>query len=253
MGKKKAVVLLSGGMDSVTLLYHALDKGFEVLPISFAYGSKHNVKERAAAQVVCNNLGVQLWTHNINTTVHYWDDKTQLILGGPLLKSDLLLSGGEIPEGHYEEDSMKATVVPFRNGIMLSLAVGFAESYEADTIILGNHAGDHAVYPDCRAAFITAFAQTAWHGTYNHIHIESPFVTWSKTEVVAWGMKNKVPYENTWTCYKGGDRPCLKCGTCVERTEAFLDVFGGDPLLTEQEWGEAIGIYVKICDERDAG
>ncbi len=250
----KAVVLLSGGMDSVTALYHTMEKGYTVMPISFAYGSKHNVKERAAAMRICKGLDIDFFTFDLPTDGWKYPAKDRVNPAElfPLLKSDLLKSGGDIPLGHYEEDSMKATVVPFRNGIMLSLAVGFAESYGADIIILGNHAGDHAVYPDCRQEFIGPFSTAAQQGTYNGIRIHSPFVEWSKTDVAAWGMENGVPYETTWTCYKGGERPCLECGTCIERTEAFLDVFRGDPLLTEEEWGEAVGKYVKVCDERDA-
>ncbi len=254
MSKKKAVVLLSGGMDSVTALYHAIDKGFEVMPISFAYGSKHNHKERTAAAEVCVGLGLDFFCYDLDPQGWVYGDPSE----GPnvnrfnLLKSNLLKTGGEIPEGHYEEGSMKATVVPFRNGIMLSLAVGFAESYEANLILLGNHAGDHAVYPDCRHDFIVPFSQAVKAGTYVGIQIESPFVTWSKTEIAAWGVENGVPYENTWTCYKGEDRPCLRCGTCVERSEAFLASGNIDPLLSVEEWKQAVDIYLRVCAERNA-
>ncbi len=244
MSKTKAVVLLSGGMDSVAALYYAIHNGYDVLPISFAYGSKHNVKERAAAMKICEKEAIDFFTFDLPTEglMIPWSEF------GPahnfnLLKSDLLNSGGEIPEGHYEEDSMKATVVPFRNGIMLSLAVGFAESYGADVIFLGNHAGDHAVYPDCRAEFIGPFSQATQAGTYNGVQIISPFVTWSKTDIAAWGMENGVPYASTWTCYKGEDRPCLKCGTCTERVQAFLESGHQDPLLTQTEWDEGVAIW----------
>jgi len=240
-----AVVCLSGGMVSVTALYYAR-KELELDPVgvSFAYGSKHNKKEREAAIEVCKVLDIPFYTYDLPTEAR--------VLGigynssVPFLQSDLLQSGGDIPEGHYAEESMKATVVPFRNGIMLSLAVGFAESRGIDTIILGNHFGDHAVYPDCRKSFIESFSLAAWEGTYNKMQILSPFVDWSKTDIACWGMANGVPYEKTWTCYKGMDRPCLKCGTCIERTEAFLEIDQQDPLLSAEEWELAQKLYHEV-------
>lgn len=245
---KKALVLLSGGMDSVTALYYARSIDYECTCISFDYGSKHNEKERAAAVKVCEELSTPFYMYDLPTTVAIKDKEFNLCMNlVPLLCSNLLTSGGEIPEGHYEAESMKDTVVPFRNGIMLALAVGFAESRDINTIILGNHAGDHAIYPDCRKEFTEAFAESVRLGTSKGIELFTPFVAWTKSDICNWGLDYGVLYENTWTCYNGqGDRPCLKCGTCVERTEAFLDGGRPDPLLTLEEWDAAVKIYNEV-------
>jgi len=240
MKKKKALILLSGGMDSVTAVYYALNMLYDVTGISFSYGSKHNEKERAAGAWICKNLDIPFYTYNL--PMECW------IVGKQesFLKSNLLQDQGEIPEGHYAEESMKSTVVPFRNGIMLALAAGFAESREFDVIILANHAGDHNLYPDCREVFTIAMGNAIQNGTYNGVQILSPFGNWNKAKIAIWGMEHDVPYEHTWTCYNGqGDRPCLKCGTCQERTGAFLSTGYPDPFLTKEEWKQAVIIYTK--------
>ena len=136
-------------------------------------------------------------------------------------KSDLLKTGGDIPEGHYADPSMKKTVVPFRNGIMLSIAAGYAESLDADAIVLGNHFGDHAVYPDCRVDFINPMKEAIEKGTYKGIKLLSPFDTIDKTEIARIGHALNFPFELTYSCYNGEDKHCGKCGTCFERKEAF--------------------------------
>lgn len=208
MKKTKVVVILSGGMDSVTALYWAMENYEQVEALSFNYGSKHNDKEIPCAEKICS-------MNNINHRV------IDLDFVNELFKSDLLKSGGDIPEGHYEDESMKATVVPFRNGIMLSIAVGYAESIEAESVIIGSHAGDHAIYPDCREEFTEAISTAAELGTYEGITIESPFNVYTKDAIVSFGEKRNVPYEMTWSCYKGKEKHCGVCGTCVERKEAF--------------------------------
>lgn len=216
----KALVVLSGGMDSATALAWAMDEYDEVETITFNYGSKHNARENVCAKKLADHHGVK------NTLI-------ELPFVNQLFKSDLLQSGGEIPEGHYADPSMKRTVVPFRNGIMLAIAAGFAESIEADHLVLGNHAGDHAIYPDCREDFTKPMSDAIYNGTYNQISVERPFELMTKTEIAKIGSDLKVPYELTYSCYKGGEKHCGKCGTCYERREAFADSGVTDPTLYE--------------------
>jgi 7-cyano-7-deazaguanine synthase len=208
-GGEKVVVLLSGGMDSVTALYEA-DAQYEVVgAISFHYGSKHNDREIPFASYQAGRLGVP---HRI---IH-------LDFIGDLFESDLLKKGGEIPKGHYEEQTMKKTVVPFRNGIMLSIAAGFAESIEAGGLVIAAHAGDHAIYPDCREAFMQTMGDAIRLGTYAGIKLIRPFIAMTKADIAARGRQLGVDYSQTWSCYVGGETHCGECGTCVERREAFI-------------------------------
>ena len=204
----KVLVLLSGGIDSTTALYSATKKYNEVTAVSFNYGSKHNKRELMFAAHHCKTLDVR---HEI----------IELPFMNKLFKSDLLSSGGEIPDGHYKEDSMKRTVVPFRNGIMLSITAGFAESIEADAIVIAAHTGDHTIYPDCRVDFMNAMALAINLGTFANIKILSPFIDNNKIEIVKIGASLDVPYQYTYSCYKGFELHCGQCGTCVERKEAF--------------------------------
>ena len=202
----KALLIYSGGLDSTTLLYEY--KESIALAVTFDYGSKHNVREIACAVENCKRLGIK---HLV------------IPLGfiGQYFKSDLLLSGGDIPEGSYADETMKSTVVPFRNGIMLAVAAGLAESYELDAIMLANHSGDHAIYPDCRPEFIDAFAAAVKAGTYNGVQVVSPYCNISKRDIALRGKAIGVDYSLTYSCYKGGEKHCGKCGTCVERKEAL--------------------------------
>ena len=211
----KAVLIYSGGLDSTTLLYEYRDS--IALAVSFDYGSKHNKRELEYAAVNCKRLGIK---HLI------------IPLGfiGQYFKSDLLLSGGDIPEGSYADENMRSTVVPFRNGIMLAIAAGLAESYELDAIMLANHGGDHAIYPDCRPEFIDAFAAAVKAGTYNGVKVVSPYCNITKRDIALRGRDLGVDYSLTYSCYKGGEKHCGKCGTCTERKEALE---GFDP--TEYE------------------
>lgn len=204
---EKAIVTLSGGLDSATLLYWAA-KRYDITAVTFDYGSKHNETERRAA----TELSLRL--HLKHTII-------SLPFVGELFKSALLKSGGDIPEGHYEDSSMRSTVVPFRNGIMLSIAAGYAESLNAKVVLYAAHAGDHAVYPDCRPAFLRAMSDAARAGTYINVEIKDPFIGLHKKDIVLLGNELGVPFEITYSCYKGGDAHCGKCGTCVERREAF--------------------------------
>lgn len=202
----KALIILSGGMDSTTLLYEY--KEYIELAVYFAYGSKHSDKEVVCAMYHCEKLGIQL----IIVSLPFIND---------YFKSDLLKSGGEIPEGHYEDESMKRTVVPFRNGIMLSIAAGLAESRGLNTLLIGNHSGDHAIYPDCRPEFITSMNAATQTGTYQRVVISSPYLRIDKRQIGLIGYGLGIEYEKTWTCYKGKDVHCGKCGSCTERKEAL--------------------------------
>lgn len=204
----KVIVLVSGGMDSVAALYDAAAEHEVVGTVSFDYGSKHNHKEIPFARLHAEKLGVP---HQV----------IPLGFVNELFTSDLLQSGGEIPEGHYEESNMKATVVPFRNGIMLSIAAGFAESREAEGLVIAAHSGDHAIYPDCREEFMQPMGDAIRHGTYAKIELLRPFISMRKEDIAARGHDLGVDFSQTWSCYKGGDIHCGRCGTCVERREAF--------------------------------
>lgn len=207
-GRRKVVVLLSGGMDSVTALYDAHASHEVVAALSFDYGSKHNRRELPFARAHAERLRVPHWT---------------LPLGfiQETFKSDLLQGGGEIPKGHYEEETMKQTVVPFRNGIMLAIAAGFAESRDAEALVIAAHAGDHAIYPDCREEFMRAMAEAIQFGTYAGVAVLRPFISMDKARIARRGAELGVDFAQTWSCYVGGEIHCGECGTCVERREAF--------------------------------
>jgi 7-cyano-7-deazaguanine synthase len=220
----KALVVLSGGMDSTTALAKVKANAFcqVVGAVNFQYGSKHNDMEWIHAKMVAEFYQVPL-------------QYIRLDFINTLFKSDLLKSGGAIPEGHYADPSMKRTVVPFRNGIMLSIAAGYAESIGADTVVLGNHFGDHAVYPDCRKDFIEPMALAIEKGTYGQIQIHSPFCDVDKTEIARQGHALGVPFHLTYSCYNGQERHCGKCGTCFERKEAFQLAGVPDPTVYQGE------------------
>ena len=212
----KVCVLLSGGMDSVTALHHAAREHDVVSALSFDYGSKHNTSEIPCAQWHVAQLGVP---HTV-IALPFVNDH---------FASDLLQSGGEIPDGHYAEENMKRTVVPFRNGIMLSIAAGFAESRGAEGLVIAAHSGDHAIYPDCREPFMQAMSDAIRLGTYVEIEVLRPFINTDKTGIARLGAELGVDFARTWSCYKGGATHCGTCGTCVERREAFLLAGIADP------------------------
>jgi 7-cyano-7-deazaguanine synthase len=201
-----SVIIYSGGIDSTVLLYQF--KSNIKLAISFDYGSKHNDREYQFAKYNTNKLGI----NHIRIPLAFVND---------YFKSDLLKSGGDIPLGHYEDLSMKKTVVPFRNGIMLSIAAGIAESYGCKKLYIANHFGDHAIYPDCRKNFIEPMAAAIKAGTYAEIELVSPYVSKTKREIGLIGKDFGVDFSKTWSCYRGGKTHCGKCGTCVERKEAL--------------------------------
>lgn len=216
----KVVVLCSGGMDSVTALHWARWRHEVRAALSFNYGAKHNHREIPLAAHHAGQLGL----------VH---EVIALDFIGRLFTSDLLQSGGAIPEGHYADENMQKTVVPFRNGIMLSVAAGYAESVGAEGLVIAAHSGDHAIYPDCRDDFMAAMADAVRLGTYAGIRLLRPFIGLDKGQIAAEGARLGVDFARTWSCYKGGAAHCGKCGTCVERREAFLKAGMTDPTTYE--------------------
>lgn len=222
----KTVVVISGGMDSVTLLHKVVEEDGKdnVKGISFDYGQIHR-KEIGMARYQCLNLGVH----------HKVVDITNL---NALLPS-ALTGTEEVPQGHYESESMKKTVVPFRNSIMSTIALGYAAGLHYNRIALGVHSGDHYIYPDCRPEFIQALTELARLGDFNPIDVYTPFLNQSKVDIIAEGMKLGVDYASTWTSYSSGDVPDYKTGSSVERTQAFIANGIKDPLYTDEQWEEA--------------
>jgi len=220
--KKKAVLIYSGGMDSFTLLHHILASGLarsDIATLTFNYGQKH-VKEVEYAKHVCAELGIEHKVVDISAI--------NSLLGGSSLTDDIA-----IPEGHYEADNMKSTVVPNRNMILLSLAIAYAVSLEADTVYYGAHSGDHAIYPDCRPEFVQKMDEVSRIANFQPVAISTPFVNMSKIDILARGMELGLDYTHTWTCYNGREKACGKCGACVERLEAFSSNQQVDPIPYE--------------------
>lgn len=215
---KNSVIIVSGGMDSVTLLYDHKDE--IALGISFDYGSNHNAREIPFAKMHCERLGIKHITINLDFMHQYF-------------KSSLLDGAEAIPEGHYADDNMKSTVVPFRNGIMLSIAIGIAESNNLDQVFIANHGGDHTICPDCRPEFINAIDAAATAGTYNNVKVVAPYTKITKSDIARIGKKLGIDYTETWSCYKGGEVHCGKCGTCVERKEALAEAGIEDKTIYE--------------------
>lgn len=216
--EKDSVIVLSGGMDSVTLLHAEKDR--IALAVTFDYGSNHNAREIECARRQCELLGIE---HVV----------IPLSFMGQYFESSLLSGADAIPEGHYTAENMKSTVVPFRNGIMLAVACGLAESRKLRHVMLANHGGDHAIYPDCRPGFIMAMSDAMKEGTFDGVDIIAPFTNITKTDIASLGARLGVDYSLTYSCYRGGERHCGKCGTCVERIEAFRDAGVVDPTLYE--------------------
>ena len=205
---KDSVIIISGGMDSTTLLYDMQER--IALGLSFDYGSNHNEREIAFAKLHCERLGVRHIVIRLGFMHDYF-------------KSSLLSGADAIPEGHYADDNMRSTVVPFRNGIMLAIAAGIAESEGLKYVMMANHGGDHAIYPDCRPEFVSAMSAATKAGTYPGIEVLAPYTGLTKTDIALRGKQLGIDYAETWSCYKGGERHCGKCGTCVERREALHD------------------------------
>lgn len=231
----KAVVILSGGLDSSTLL-HCVVKSLKVpvvATLSFYYGQTH-AKELASAAKISADLGIANFRIDLS----------------PVMKDfkSALTGKEDIPEGHYAQENMKKTIVPNRNSIMLSIAVGYAISLEAGRVFYGAHAGDHAIYPDCRPEFFEAFKKAEEIGNaWTPVILQAPFMNITKADIVKIGLELGVPFQDTWSCYRGKDKACGTCGTCQERLASFRDADAEDPLEyvdrtswidTERKWNE---------------
>lgn len=214
--QKDSVIVLSGGMDSVTMLHDYKDR--IALAVTFTYGSNHNLREARCAEENCRRLGVEFVLIPLDFMGRYF-------------KSSLLEGADAIPEGHYADDNMKSTVVPFRNGIMLSVVCGLAASRGLRHVMIANHGGDHTIYPDCRPEFIDSMSRAMSYGTFENIDILAPYTEITKSEIAMIGKRLNVDYSLTYSCYKGGEHHCGRCGTCVERKEALRDAGIDDPTI----------------------
>ena len=224
---KNAVLSLSGGIDSATTLAWLLMNSYKVHAVSFYYGSKHNEYENKSAKKIAHHYNIPLIEINLAQTMKDF-------------KSALLLTGNDIPEGHYADKSMQQTVVPARNIIFLSVLAGYAESINADSVATGIQQGYDTIYPDCRKEFLKAMDLSIYLGTDKKVQLVTPFVDADKATIVQWGLKNNVPYHLTRTCFKNQDTACGKCGSCVKRLEAFFLNGTTDPLVYEVNYVRTI-------------
>ncbi len=211
---KDSVIILSGGMDSVTLLHDYQER--IALALTFDYGSNHNAREIPFARLHCQQVGVPHVVIPLAFMHEYFH-------------SSLLSGAADIPEGSYADENMRSTVVPFRNGIMLAIAAGMAESEGLKYVMMANHGGDHAIYPDCRPEFVSAMSEAMRLGTYPGIELLAPYTRLTKADIARRGKQLGIDYSTTWSCYKGGEKHCGRCGTCVERIEALREAGIDDP------------------------
>ncbi len=218
MPEKDSVIIYSGGLDSTTLLYE--EQARIALAVTFDYGSNHARREIACARHHCEALAIE---HLV----------IELAFMGRYFNSSLLSGADAIPSGNYDEANMKSTVVPFRNGIMLSVACGLAESRGLKRVLIANHGGDHAIYPDCRPGFVAAMDGAMQAGTYDGVRLVAPYTDISKADIVRRGAVLGIDYGKTYSCYRGGERHCGTCGTCTERRDAFR--LAGIPDPTQYE------------------
>lgn len=206
-------------MDSVTLLYDYRD--VVALAVTFDYGSNHNAREIACARIHCRRLGIEHIVIPLAFVAKYF-------------KSSLLSGADAIPEGNYDDENMKSTVVPFRNGIMLAVACGIAESRDLRRVMLANHFGDHAIYPDCRRDFVDAMSEAMRRGTYCGVTVFAPYTDITKADIARRGALLGIDYAETYSCYKGGEHHCGRCGTCRERREALAEAGIADPTVYDE-------------------
>jgi 7-cyano-7-deazaguanine synthase len=216
---KDSVIIYSGGLDSTTLLYEERER--VELAVTFDYGSNHAAREIACARHHCAQLGIEHIVIELGFMSRYF-------------QSSLLSGGDAIPSGNYDEENMKSTVVPFRNGIMLSIACGLAESRGLKRVLIANHGGDHAIYPDCRPEFIEAMDAAMRAGTYVNVEIAAPYTNLTKADLVRRGAQLGIDYGHTYSCYRGSEKHCGTCGTCTERKEAFREAGIPDPTEYEE-------------------
>ena len=219
MTQKDSVIIYSGGLDSTTLLYEERER--VALAVTFDYGSNHAAREIACARRHCALLGIEHLVIELGFMSRYFN-------------SSLLSGADAIPDGNYDDSNMHSTVVPFRNGIMLSVACGLAESRGLTRVLIANHGGDHAIYPDCRPAFVEAMNGAMQAGTYDGVRLDAPYTNISKADIVRRGARMGINYGETYSCYKGGEHHCGTCGTCTERRKAFLLAAIPDPTVYEK-------------------
>lgn len=219
MSDKDSVIIYSGGLDSTTLLYE--ERARIALAVTFDYGSNHAAREIACARHHSSELGIEHLVIDLAFIKKYFN-------------SSLLSGADDVPDGSYDEANMKSTVVPFRNGIMLSIACGLAESRGLKRVLIANHGGDHAIYPDCRPSFVDAMDGAMQAGTYDGVQLAAPYTNLTKADLVRRGVKLGIDYGQTYSCYRGGERHCGICGTCTERREAFREAGVNDPTIYEK-------------------
>jgi len=217
--KEKVVVIYSGGMDSFTVLHKAIEQGKDVYPLTFNYGQRHS-KEIDYAARVCKELNIAHKVVDISAITE--------LMSGSSLTSDI-----DIPEGHYEQDSMKSTMVPNRNMVLLSMAIAYAVSLDARAVYYGAHSGDHAIYPDCRPEFVSKMNEVSQIANYEPVDIVSPYIKDNKIGILRDGLRMGLDYGKSWTCYNGREKACGQCGSCQERLEAFELNGITDPLVYE--------------------
>lgn len=230
----EVVLIYSGGLDSTVLLHHLAAEGHAVRALSVNYGQRH-ARELESAAALTARLGVEHRVVDLRTIT-------------PLLGANSLTSVEvRVPTGHYAEESMKATVVPNRNMLLLAVAAAWAMALKADAVAYAAHGGDHAIYPDCRPEFAEAMARAIALADWHPVELIRPFVDWTKADIVRRGAELEVPFEQTWSCYQGGALHCGRCGTCIERREAFHLAGVPDPtpyaadapsaeFLAQQQW-----------------
>ena len=206
MSDKDSILIYSGGLDSTTLLYEERDR--IAVAVTFGYGNNHAAREQACAEWHCQRLGIEHLVIDLAFMGHHF-------------ASSLTAGADAIPTGNYAEENMRSTVVPFRNGIMLSVACGLAESRGLKRVLMANHGGDHDVYPDCRPGFVRAMDAAMQAGTYDGVALCAPYTALSKADILRRGAQLGIDYAHTYSCYRGGEHHCGTCATCTERREAF--------------------------------
>lgn len=216
----QVAVLLSGGLDSSVALRWAQREHRVRLALSFNYGSNHGSHELACAGFQAESAGVPHRVIDISSIAQHLD-------------SALLNGAAAIPAEPYNEENMRQTVVPFRNGIFLAIAAGITESAGCGGIVIAAHSGDHAVYPDCRESFMQAMEAAVAAGTHARLHLLRPFIDRDKAAIIRLGVRLGVDFAHTYSCYKGRERHCGVCATCRERKQAFRQAGTADPTSYE--------------------
>jgi 7-cyano-7-deazaguanine synthase len=215
----KAIVIYSGGLDSTTLLYHLRAESWEVKALSVDYGQRHRERELAAAETICARLGVERRALDLRSLVDFFGSNSL---------TNLSMA---VPEGPYGPATIPLTTVPNRNMILLSVGIAWAASLQFTAVAFGAHSGPHTNYPDCSPEFAEAMDSAAGQCDDRKIAVLAPLVRWDKGDIVRRGVELGVPFELSWSCYKGGEKHCGRCGTCVDCRNAFAKVGLNDPVV----------------------